>query len=116
VLDALGRAEPWDAQCANGLATRRGRPIQYDAWAWREPGSRAPLPHTAVNPIVLRRGGPLRRVSSAFGGMALYRMPSFLAARYAGGDCEHVAFHASMRDVWVNPVNDRAKLELPHSW
>jgi hypothetical protein len=46
---------------------------------------------------------------SAFGGLAVYKTEAFLApgVHYAGGDCEHVALHKSMRQagygMWLNP-------------
>lgn len=42
-------------------------------------------------------GSPPVLVSSAFGGMAVYRTDAFLAGTYDGtNDCEHVAFHHSI--------------------
>ena len=42
-------------------------------------------------------GAPLVPVDSCFGGLAVYRMEAFASGSYAGGDCEHVTFHASLR-------------------
>ena len=50
-----------------------------------------------VNNFRWQRGEPLVPVYSCFGGFGVYRMPAFLSAQYAGGDCEHVALHRSMR-------------------
>jgi hypothetical protein len=54
------------------------------------------------------RGEPLLPVNSCFGGLGLYRMPAWLAARYGGDDCEHVVLHRRMRDAgydrqYLNP-------------
>lgn len=41
-------------------------------------------------------GQPLYPVLSAFNGLAIYRMPAFLAGTYGTDLCEHVGFHLSM--------------------
>ena len=38
-------------------------------------------------------------VHSCFGGIGLYRMEAWLAARYSGDDCEHVTLHRRMREA-----------------
>lgn len=103
VLAGLGRDEPWDVLAANGVCRHRGHLITYDAWAYRAADSLTPLAARDVNPLVFRRGTALHRVRSAFGGLALYRLPGFLGRRYSGGDCEHVPFHAKFADVFINP-------------
>jgi hypothetical protein len=108
VRNTLGR-DGWDAMGAQGLAAHRGRAIQYDVWAWRDPGH--PGPHAApeINPRVYGRGRPPVPVLSCFGGLMAYRTPAFLAARYAGGDCEHARFHLAMAAagfgrIFMNPA------------
>lgn len=44
-------------------------------------------------------GSPPVLVSSAFGGMAIYRTDAYLAGTYAGSDCEHVPFHRSVAAI-----------------
>lgn len=54
-------------------------------------------------------GSPPALVSSAFGGLCLYRAAAYLAGTYDGtSDCEHVAFHQSIakatgQHLFVNP-------------
>lgn len=86
----------WDACGSNGLAVHRGAVVQYDAWAWRALEQPAPMEAHRVNSQVYDRGHPVVPLFSCFGGMAVYTAAAFTAGRYAGGDCEHVSFHASM--------------------
>jgi len=44
-------------------------------------------------------GSPPVLVSSAFGGMAIYRTDAYLAGTYTGDDCEHVPFHRSIAEA-----------------
>ena len=44
-------------------------------------------------------GSPPVLVSSAFGGMAIYRTDAYLAGRYDGTDCEHVPFHRTVAEA-----------------
>jgi hypothetical protein len=54
-------------------------------------------------------GSPPVLVSSAFGGMAIYRTDAYLQGTYDGtADCEHVPFHASIarstgQHLYLNP-------------
>lgn len=61
----------------------------------------------------LPSSGPLLRVDSAFGGLAIYTTEAFCAGRYAGMEgqaevCEHVAFHRDLRAaghrIFINPA------------
>lgn len=85
----------------------------YDAWAARlnwwedrrdKPGNMAWF-HALMPPI----GSEPIPMNSAFGGLAVYRTKAFLApgVHYAGGDCEHVSLHRTMRaagyGLWLNP-------------
>lgn len=85
----------------------------YDAWACRnnvwedrkdKPGGMA-WAHTMFPPV----GSPPIRLNSAFGGLAVYAGEAIMApgVHYAGGDCEHVTMHRSMRaagyGMWLNP-------------
>lgn len=103
----------WDFVGANGLVLQRARWrlnkwLYFDTWAFRRYGSYEPMCTRTVNHFVLRRGEPLQRVASCFGGLGIYKMAAFLSARYAGGDCEHVALHRGMREagfdrLYLNP-------------
>ena len=49
-------------------------------------------------------GSPPVRFNSAFGQLAVYRAGHYMAGKYDGGDCEHVAFHKSLGgDFFLNP-------------
>lgn len=75
----------------------------YDLWALRGVGQRdcywdtyrkryGGFGLTFAPPV----GSPPVLVSSAFGGMAVYRAADYLAGTYDGSDCEHVPFHRSI--------------------
>lgn len=81
--------------------------LHYDAWAVRGVGQRDNyeddystgrggwkhqwLPPIGTSPVL---------VSSAFGGMAIYRTAAYLAGTYQGEtDCEHVSFHRSIAEA-----------------
>jgi len=100
VAHALG-CDGWDALAAKGVSFREdgvGGFVCPDVWAFRRPGQ---VEHTRngaeVHRFVPPRGAPLVPVDSCFGGLAVYRMEAFASGCYAGGDCEHVHFHASLR-------------------
>lgn len=105
--------EDWDVMTSNGLAgidaDGGGQPMYFDAWAYRETTSRAPDDFSAINALSFQPGMPPIPVHSAFGGLAIYRVEAMLnGARYAGGDCEHVMFHAALRArgyrrIYLNP-------------
>jgi len=112
IANSFGWAN-WDAVGSYGVIFQRIRyrlnvPVHFDAWAFREQGSFAPMPTGIVNRYHWLRGEPLVPVASCFGGLALYRMEAMLSARYEGGDCEHVPFHRNMRQqglsrIYLNP-------------
>jgi len=105
--------ENWDFVGSNGLIFRRKHwntnfPIQYDAWAFRLDEQFTPLTTREVNDMWWRRGEPLVTVTCSFGGLGVYRMPAYLAGRYAGNDIEHVTHQmkaraAGFRQVFLNP-------------
>ncbi len=91
----------WDFVGANGIIYRRhwlnpNAIVHYDAWAFRLDADFTPLTTKQVNHMLYRRGQPLKRVYSCFGGLGIYRMPAYLAGRYDGSDIEHVTFHREM--------------------
>lgn len=79
----------------------------YDAWAARCNTYEDRRDHNWFHLFMPPAGTPPIPMYSAFGGMALYTRSAFLAGRYEGGDCEHVAFHRSMRQagyqLFLNP-------------
>ena len=112
IANTYGQAE-WDFVGSNGILYKRrmldvNHTIQYDAWAFRRAHSLTPLSTREVNFMKWQRGEPLVPVRSCFGGLGVYQMPAFLAGKYAGGDCEHIPFHATMRqqgfgNAFLNP-------------
>lgn len=95
--------EGWDWTGSNGISGPRypeeaHESFFYDAWAFRWPGDEAARPFDEINRLHFRRGSPPVPVWSCFGGLAVYRMEALRSgARYAGGDCEHVALHDDLR-------------------
>lgn len=84
----------------------------YDAWAarlnwWEDRNGKMSMGwfHMLMLPV----GSEPVPMNSAFGGLAVYRREAFLApgVHYAGGDCEHVHLHKTMRQsgfqLWLNP-------------
>ena len=88
----------------------------YDLWALRGVGQSdcywdtyqngyGGFGYTWLPPV----GSPPVLVSSAFGGMAIYRTDAYLQGTYAGErDCEHVPFHQSIakatgQHLYLNP-------------
>jgi hypothetical protein len=80
--------------------------IHYDCWAMRGVGQRGNFfddytagqggwKHQYLPPV----GSPPVLVSSAFGGMGIYRTEAYLAGKYDGSDCEHVPFHQSVAEA-----------------
>lgn len=86
------------------------RLYQYDGWAarlndWRDRRDEVGFSWFFTHlPAV---GSPPIPYLSAFGGLAVYRTPAFLAGGYAGGDCEHVGHHQRIMQagygMWINP-------------
>ena len=105
--------DDWDVVGSYGVIFQRIRyrlnvPVHFDAWAYREQGSFAPMPTGVVNRYYWQRGESLVPVYSCFGGLAVYRMDALLSARYEGGDCEHVPLHRKMQEqgfsrIYLNP-------------
>jgi hypothetical protein len=115
VLNTIGHLESEDYSSAAGMASYSwcewGKPVwarpticHYDAWAcrwnwWTERENMIWF-HLWHPPV----GSPPVRMNSAFGQLAVYRAGPFMAGRYDGGDCEHVAFHKSLGgDFYLNP-------------
>ena len=96
-------SQPWDVVGSYGIIYRRQKrqpdlALHYDVWAFRRFGSYAEVDGHEGNLFAWRRGEALLPVYSCFGGLAIYRMPAWLSAQYAGGDCEHIGLHREMRD------------------
>ena len=112
VADTFGW-DDWDFIGANGLIFRReGLRVnslrQYDMWALRFDAAMTPIPTARAHSHLYRVGDPLVPVTSCFGGLGVYTMDAFRAGRYAGTDCEHVAFHRHLiehgfRRLFLNP-------------
>jgi hypothetical protein len=84
---------------------------QYDAWAarlnWWEDRKEKPGGHQWFHLLMPPVGSEPIQMNSCFGGLAVYQRAAYLSGNYAGGDCEHVAFHKSMRragyGMYLNP-------------
>ena len=68
-------------------------PIDYDCWTMRDTGK-----SVSGNQISIPVDFPLIPVTSAFGGMGIYRISSIQGCRYSAEfdqslTCEHVSFH-----------------------
>jgi hypothetical protein len=98
----------WDGVLSNGIRkTSSGKWRMVDAWAFREKTWHA-KDYDEVKKMVPKRGEEWWRVNSAFGGVGIYTAEAYSAARYIGGDCEHVKFHRSMmlkghNRIYLNP-------------
>ncbi|MCA9137825.1 MAG: hypothetical protein KDB00_13730 [Planctomycetales bacterium] len=108
-------APEWDAVGSNGILRTviPSRPPKnvwrhFDSWAFRAIGRSTGDENSDAGELVFHRGDSLVPVWSCFGGLAVYRMECFQAARYGGSDCEHVCFHRELRDqgfdgLYLNP-------------
>lgn len=99
----------WDMVGSNGILFRSygdepGKPVYFDVWAFRLLGSDVPQSPTVINPMYWPRGSQCTQVNSCFGGLGVYRMEAFKRCTYSGGDCEHVPFHRSMREMGLGRI------------
>ena len=113
----------WDVMAANGivgnLLNKKGEKLNYyDSIAY-VPKNKEPCNLTYIGlclytmktwKLKFNRGDPPILVNSAFSGCALYKISSILnpQIKYTGEHCEHVTFHASMRNagydkIFINP-------------
>jgi hypothetical protein len=84
---------------------------QYDAWAarlnWWEDRRSKPGGNQWFHMLLPPVGSEPIQMNSCFGGLAVYTKDAYLSGNYAGGDCEHVALHKSMRRagylMYLNP-------------
>jgi hypothetical protein len=107
--------DDWDFVGANGMSFRTRDDPQtfefFDTFAFRadRPIARGQTLDARVRTAPrFVRGEPLVPVRSCFGGLGVYRMNGYKSATYDGIDCEHVTFHASMRErgfsrLFLNP-------------
>lgn len=100
--------DDWDFVGSYGIIRKKSlffdRVLQYDAWAYRSRGDDTPLTTKYVNYLPTKLGAPLVPVNSCFGGLGIYRTQALVAAKYAGGDCEHVALHREMRKLGMHRI------------
>lgn len=81
----------------------------YDAWAARLNWWDDRRMHRWFHELILPVGAEPIAMNSAFGGLAVYTGEAFFSSgvAYAGGDCEHVAIHKSMKragyQMYLNP-------------
>jgi hypothetical protein len=93
---------------SQGVSFWKGRPVFYDAWAFRVPEHPESFVLYELHPMVMPRGSPMLPVLSCFSGLAVYRMVAFKSADYDGSDCEHVTLHkkihaAGHSRIFMNP-------------
>ncbi len=102
--------EPWDVLCVN---------TRYDVWALRSEDCPADCwkqvhkytnqlgPNNAHWKFIARHQksvDTLTRVTSAFGGAALYKTDILKKSFYDGTQgCEHVPFHSRFKNIFINP-------------
>lgn len=94
----------WDFVGSYGLGRRRlnARRVEwpyehFDGGAFRTESRTHSLAKTPPAELRFQRGDPLIPVASCFGGLGVYRTAAFLSASYGDSECEHVAFHDSLR-------------------
>ncbi len=99
----------WDVVGSNGIlrvAVPSNPPISkwihFDSWAFRAAGHPRAEDNRDAGKHVFYRGEPFVPVWSCFGGLGVYRMECFHAARYSGEDCEHVCFHSALQALGFN--------------
>jgi hypothetical protein len=107
-------SDEWDFVGSFGLQERRDRQTRQsvyshaDLWAFR-PAPGVSIAHLGSHHnAIVERGHDLIPVESCFGGLGIYRFDCLQAAKYDGGDCEHVEFHARLRQaglgrLFLNP-------------
>ena len=103
--------QDWDVMASNGLLFRPNKNgdidrFFYDTWAFRLPGQEEPK-ITEQNDIYYKRGDPLVRVDSAFGGLAIYKSECIKGTKYTNKDCDHVTLHDQIKkngfSIYLNP-------------
>ena len=93
--------------------------VHYDAWALRLNSYRDDYTagdggwkHQWLPPV----GSPVVPVCSAFGGMAIYKTPAYLAGTYGGEDCEHVPFHRTIAEATGGKLYLDPSMRTVMSW
>lgn len=121
ICNTIGHID-WDVVGSNGLlygfvdengnivnsGDRTGR-VFYDSYAFRRVNHPKPHPSAEINRLVYNRGEPFVKVSSCFGGLAIYRRDAVRDVLYRSelpneGACEHVFFHTDMAKLGFNKV------------
>jgi glycosyltransferase involved in cell wall biosynthesis len=77
----------------------------YDSWAFRYTWwNQLPILDSMTYSgmlwfgfFIMPVGSPIIPVNSAFGGMTIYKINSFIQGTYDGFDCEHVCFHYDLK-------------------
>ena len=111
----------WDMTCAYGVQRCFGVGYtMYDNMPYREldqdPDDVATgvamitrrISNTYIRLAHLQYGDERHQIRSGFGGLAFYTMAGIKDAQYAGGICEHINLHESMRElgqdrIFLNP-------------
>ena len=77
----------------------------YDSWAfrytwWNQLPTLDSMTYSGMlwfGFFIMPVGSPIIPVNSAFGGMTIYKINSFIQGTYDGFDCEHVCFHYDLK-------------------
>lgn len=113
-----------DAICANGIYSHGFSDFYYDTYAHEEMGKNNNKKDKWLHDINMllwtgryKRGEPLYRCRSCFGGFTIYKLSSCIQESSEGEDiklkryippgdaleCEHVLFNRQFKEVYVNP-------------
>lgn len=125
ICNTVGHID-WDVVGSNGLlyglvdehgnivhsGDRAGR-VFYDTYAFRRVSHPEPHSSEEINQLVYSRGEPFVKVSSCFGGMAIYKRDAVRDVVYRSeppnkAACEHAYFHFDMAKlgfdkIYINP-------------
>lgn len=118
VEHSFSRLDQWDGVCSNGVSNQKGE--MYDMFAFRNDEfpmkpSEDPSKYWNTNVPAGQKVYPINsnfvKVDSCFGGLAFYKREFIKDCYYDSidNDCEHVPFHACMREkhkarLFMNPA------------
>jgi len=88
----------WDICTSNSLIYKDGHKYYYDSWAWRDLEHLAEHTDQEINPREYFRGDIPIEVTSAFGGLGIYKNIWYMNPlyRYNDTDCDHPTIHIPM--------------------
>lgn len=88
----------WDVCASNSLIYKNGVKLYYDSWAWRDLEHEKEHSDEEINPREYHRGDTPIRVTSAFGGLGIYKSELYHSPKYhyQDTDCDHPTIHIPM--------------------